>query len=791
LVWKKALRLEPGAPRRWLARIAEAHILFPAIAVLVLGIVWTTTLNLLSIERSNAERAAAASALELADTYEAQVLRSLREIDQTLKLVKYACESAGTPFALQDLKQKALLPPDLIFAITIRNKRGETVVTTGSVRSTRTDITKQLAASEPDALLIGRPHDAGTEAESKLEFSRRLSTPGGDLAGAVTLDVDDRYFVSGYERAKLGERGVLGLVGSDDGTFRVRRTGDTVVHNEPTGNNALVRTSISDEEIVARGSNAWDGVARFLSMRRLYGFPLTLVVGLSEEEQLSATSASARTYVWRAAIASVVILLFIALLWRASWKLAQTTRRENEAKLAHAERIQYLAYHDGLTALPNRALFSKMLEQGIHQARRYDRMLAVLFLDLDRFKQINDTLGHEAGDQLLQDVAARLQSCLRESDTVARFGGDEFVVLLPEFEDEKFLMTVAQKLLSVVSMPVAVRDQQLVCTTSIGVAVYPRDGQDEQTLMKCADVAMYHAKAEGKNNFQFYSKSLQGNSFKRLTLEASLRHALERGELEIHYQPKVSVETQQITGMEALLRWQSPEHGLVPPSEFIPIAEDTGLIGSIAGWALERACVQNVAWHNSGLPPVCVAVNLSARQFHDDRLLEDITHVLESTGIDPTLLELEITESMLMLNVEKGIRTLRALRDMQVRLAIDDFGTGYSSLSNLKRFPLNTLKIDRAFISALPNDAEDRVITQAIIGLGKALSMCVVAEGVETREQVQFLRERGCDQYQGYYFSKAVAATKFASLLAKQPHVGMSVVPFAREQAQPRIVIKS
>lgn len=753
---------------RWLAQLTEHYVLFPAMAVLVLAIIWSTTAHMVSVEHATAERAATASTLELLDTYEAQMVRNLREIDQALKTVKYAYESTRKATVLLDLKNKELLPAGLLFVIGITDANGHVLASTRPAQNSEFVVEDYAQHLRTSGLWISPPRQSVRTGDWKLEFTRRLNTPDGAFAGVVTILVDAAYFVSGYEREKLGDYGVLGLVGQD-GAFRVRRSGEKVSSGDALYQPAFSGSLNADEASVTRAASTWDGVVRFTSVRPLFAFPLTLLVGLSEDEQLAPVRANTRSYIWQAALASAVLILFIAALGRVSWKLAQAARRESEARLEHAERVQFLAYRDALTGLPNRAFFSTMLEQGIAHARRYQSALAVLFLDLDRFKRINDTLGHLGGDRLLQEVAARLQSCLRDSDTVARLGGDEFVVLLPSFEEEKYVATVAQKLLTVIARPFAVMGQNLIGTTSIGIALFPRDGEDEQTLMKHADTAMYHAKAEGKNNFQFYSKSLQVNSLKRLKLENELRQALQRKQFELHYQPKVDLLTNRVTGMEALLRWRSPDLGHVAPADFIPIAEDTGLIVPIGKWALETACEQSVAWHKRGMQQVCMAVNLSARQFNDEHLLDDVTAILNSTGMDPHFLELEITESMLMLNVEKAVRTLKALCEMGLRIAMDEFGTGYSSLSNLKRFPLHTLKIDRTFISALPDDVEDRAITQAIIGMGKALNLTVIAEGVETPEQAEFLRAHGCDEYQGHHFSRPVPAEELFILVRSEP----------------------
>jgi diguanylate cyclase (GGDEF)-like protein len=388
-----------------------------------------------------------------------------------------------------------------------------------------------------------------------------------------------------------------------------------------------------------------------------------------------------------------------------------------------------------------------------------------LFLDLDRFKIVNDTLGHEAGDQLLQKIATRLRKKLRAVDIIARLGGDEFVILIEEISNPGQVTTVARTVLSTVMKPVTIMDQECRVTASIGISIYPKDGADEQSLMKNADIAMYFAKEEGKNNYQFYSKGIKTQSIERLSIETNLRQALKRKEFYLYYQAKIDFRTGTITGVEALLRWQNPSLGSVSPVQFIPVAEETGLIVPIGRWVLKTACAQNAAWQRQGLPPICMAVNLSLRQLTDEGLLDDIRTALKDADLAPNLLELEITESMMMHDPERMIRVLSGIKDIGVRLAIDDFGTGYSSLAQVKHFPIDTIKVDRSFIRNIPNNSEDKAITEAIITMGKTLSLTVVAEGVETQEQIEFLQKHACDEMQGYYFSKPVTPDQFTDLL--------------------------
>jgi len=433
------------------------------------------------------------------------------------------------------------------------------------------------------------------------------------------------------------------------------------------------------------------------------------------------------------------------------------------------QRIEYLASHDSLTGLPNREMFNQLLHLEIENAKRHQRQFAVLFIDLDRFKIINDSLGHEAGDILLVEVANRLRRNLRASDIVARLGGDEFVVIVEHTAKRVEIEAIARKLLSAISEPVQLSGHECHTSISIGIGMFPADGSDVHTLTKSADMAMYLAKEDGKNDFRFFTREVKMQSIERLTLETCLRHALARNEFSLHYQPKVDLETGQITGVEALLRWTHPDYGMLPPAQFIPLAEETGLIVPIGRWVLKEACAQNMAWQRRGLRPVSMAVNLSPRQFVDENLLQDIDEALAASGMSPVLLQLEVTESMMMRNVSRAIKVLDAIQSRGIRLAIDDFGTGYSSMSLMKQFPIDTIKIDRSFVRDLPDDTEDRAIAQAIISMGKALGMTIVAEGVETPEQETFLRNHGCDEMQGFLLSRPVPPEQLADLLRPAP----------------------
>lgn len=429
------------------------------------------------------------------------------------------------------------------------------------------------------------------------------------------------------------------------------------------------------------------------------------------------------------------------------------------------DHIQYLAYHDPVTGLPNRVMFNRVLEHALQRAASNRSGLAVLFIDLDRFKNINDTLGHHAGDRLLQEIARRLQGVLQGQELVARLGGDEFVVLLDREKEASRANHVARHILDTVVREYRLEGQPVHVTASIGISLYPDDGTDAFSLMKHADVAMYRAKAAGKNTFQFYAAHGDSYPAGRLALESDLRRGIARDELVLHYQPKVDTVSGHICGVEVLVRWQHPELGLLQPKDFIGLAEESGLIVPLTRWVLQQACRQNAGWRAAGLPDIRMAVNLSAREFEAAHLHAELVEVLRETAMPPSLLELEITESMMMQNAAQGVETLARLKVLGIHVALDDFGVGYSSLSHLKHLPVDVLKIDRSFLIGVPGAVAEEAIAKAIVAMAKSLGMQVVAEGVETAEQLAFLRAHGCDEAQGFYFSPPLPAEEFVALL--------------------------
>jgi diguanylate cyclase (GGDEF)-like protein len=440
-----------------------------------------------------------------------------------------------------------------------------------------------------------------------------------------------------------------------------------------------------------------------------------------------------------------------------------------EAQLReHRERLYHLAHHDSLTNLPNRVLLHDRLSRMMIKAKRNKTHVAVLFLDLDRFKKVNETLGHEVGDRLLLEVARRLEQCIRKSDTVARLGDDEFAVLLDDLRDVKFVAVVVRKILQALARPVMIQDCELYASSSVGISLFPDDSDDVDILLRCANAALYRAKDAGKNNYQYYTADMNNRAFEFLLLESGLRKALENNEFVIFYQPLIDMNSNKVTAVEALLRWQHPEKGLIAPGDFIPLAEETGLIEPIGEWVLRSACSQNKKWQDAGYPPVKMAVNMSARQFNRKGITGLISGILQETGLSPEYLVIEITESIVMQDVQSTITKLKDMHRMGISLSIDDFGTGYSSLSYLKLFPIHNLKIARSFVFNITTNSTDAAIAASIILLAHSMNLKVVAEGVETEEQLEVLRRQGCDYFQGFLFSRPLAAEEIAPLFDPQ-----------------------
>jgi diguanylate cyclase (GGDEF)-like protein len=901
----------PGpSPRSRLARLLgrglDTHISLPLFAlVLVIGI-WTLTLRFVEGHYIAAGTAARAAAHERIDTYEAQMARSLNGIDQTLKVLKYAVELEGPAGALPALRRQDLLPPGLVFVVAIADSDGRIVASNPGEMVHDVSSAAYFLYHRDNKL--GLPFVSATVADSAkpephLHFTRRIDDAAGRFAGIAIVEADPSYFTSAYETSRDGERGLLGLAGTD-GVMRAMRIGEQVSWGQRI---RLVQTA--DAAITIHQGP--DGVKRYTSIKHLHGFPLAIVAGLSQPEQFAPYEETRRTWLAIASGATALLLVVVSFVSIWSWQLAKARRRERRAQETYAaasegsldaffvlrtvrapngkvedflveatnsraeaimglprakmqgmhlcemlphyrdngifedialvatdgqpregewqaavcpvsgrwlhrqvvaveggavaivrditerkhveERIFHMAHHDELTGLPNRNLMHDRIEQAIRNAARHGNSVGLAFIDLDGFKLVNDGLGHKAGDDLLKVVSKRMAGCLRRNDTLARFGGDEFVILLPDQDrgqgqGAQDLAPLLEKIRVAVTEPVQVAGQVVQVSCSMGVVMYPGDGADASTLLMNADAAMYRAKDLGSNNFQFYMREMNASVEEKLVLLDGLRNAVQatldgaaggaHGSFRLLYQPKIDLKDGAIFGVEALIRWQHPEHGMVPPQRFIGLAEESGLIVEIGDWVVREACRQAQAWADAGLPPVTMSVNVSARQFEEARLVERVASALAESGLSPELLELEVTESLIMRDLQKSVAKMRELKAMGVSLSIDDFGTGYSSLSSLKTFPISRLKIDKSFVRELADNPDDQAIAMAVISLGHKLNLRVIAEGVETEQQRAFLRENECDEMQGYLFSRPVPADEIEAMFDRQM-AGMAQLAFA------------
>ncbi|MFN3790911.1 EAL domain-containing protein [Massilia sp.] len=888
----------PPRPRRsavlgWLGRGLETHISLPLFALLLVAALWTAALHMIGAEERAAHGAAREATRELVDTYEAQMARSLSGIDQTLRVLQYAVETNGPGGALAAMSAKGLLPPGLVFQVAIVGADGRVLASNPHSRPGG-DVSRAPWFTWHRERNSAAPYVSATvgRREPHVVFSRRISSVDGRFAGVATVAVDPAFFTSSYEHSRLGERGLLGVAGSD-GIVRAVRVGEQVSWGQ--------HLAVGKDEDIVLSRDGIDRELRYTGTRALAGFPLVAVVGLSEAEQMAEFRAERRAWLLGAGAGTALLLLVVTLVSAWSWQLAKARRRERLAQetyaaaseasldaffvlrtifgadggvmdflvettntraeqltglpkermqgkrmsvllpthmglgifddlsavatdgvareaewLAHMipvedrwlhrqvvpveggvvaivrditerklaeQRIRHLAHHDDLTGLPNRSLLRDRLGQAIRDAERKGGAVGLAFIDLDGFKLVNDGLGHNAGDELLKVVGTRMGQCLRRNDTLARFGGDEFVILLPDISGDPLAITpLLEKVRQAVTEPVEVEGQEVQVSCSMGVVLYPRDGEDANTLMMNADAAMYRAK-EHKDSFQFYASEMNASVEEKLVLLEGLRAALDECvdagadpncrddacQFQLLYQPKVDLRSGRVFGVEALIRWKHPEQGMISPLRFIGLAEESGLIVPLGEWVVRTACAQGVAWRAAGLPPLSISVNVSARQFEEKRLVERIAGALRDSGLPPDALEVEVTESSIMRDLGRAVDKMRELKAMGVSLSIDDFGTGYSSLSALKSFPISRLKIDKSFVSDLADSLDDQAIAMAVISLGHKLNLRVIAEGVETAQQRDFLRANDCDEMQGYLFSRPVPPERIAELLAAVP----------------------
>jgi diguanylate cyclase (GGDEF)-like protein len=620
-----------------------------------------------------------------------------------------------------------------------------------------------------------------------LPISRRVDAEDGTFLGVLVVLISPGALTTLHKSIDLGSHGAMSLAGLDN-IIRARFSADSPNGTVGIGGSLAggVRPAVIAEQAEGSFTRAGviDGITRVFVYGRVGAYPLVVTVGLDLNQELAAWRSYAAMII---AVALGATLLLTGLM---TYLIRQIFQDMAKARTA-AQLITHTAQHDLLTGLPNRLLLNDRINQAIALAQRHEKKVVVLFLDLDGFKHINDSLGHPVGDQLLQSIAKRLVACVRGSDTVSRQGGDEFIVLLSEVERsedaaiaaERVVQAVtgphsidqhglqvhvaiaAGKLLQAVAEAHVIGDHELHITASMGVSVYPEDGLDADTLIQNADTAMYQAKENGRQSYQLFHSEMNVRAVERQSIEEDLRRALERHQFALHYQPIIDLTTGAITGAEALIRWTHPTRGMIPPLQFIPVAEDSGLMVPIGNWVLREACRQTQAWIEAGFPVETMAVNVSALEFRAENFLEGVFAILSETGLDPKSLELELTESVLMKRPEATAAILQTLREKGARVAIDDFGTGYSSLSYLRKFPLDALKIDQSFVRQIGTAGEDTAIVTAVIGMAHSLKLRVIAEGVETLEELAFLRAHQCDEVQGYYFSRPVPAEQFEKLL--------------------------
>ncbi|KIF83467.1 hypothetical protein TSA66_03450 [Noviherbaspirillum autotrophicum] len=866
-----------------------SHLLLWPLVCLVFGVaLWGTTFAKLQSEKSELQQQGFKDAASLANGYARQLNRNVQQIDQMTLQVQYDWLLSKGQLRLENLVKTGLFPSTTLLRVNIANRRGRLV--TATIPITKTVMVNDREyflfhkQNNSNVLRVGTPVVGRVLGTNIVQFSRRLNAPDGSFDGVVIVSAEIPYFLSFYESASLGKRGLLAVVG-DDGHLRASGIGGSVRDFKPATRHVLQQLLAAPGPVKESSLDA-DKTSPFLvAGSHLKSYPLAAVVGLSEDEILEPYRKSSNTYKNFAIAGTAVLFLFALvstlqslrfirirhesekaramygitleggsegfLMWRAVYdgkkqiadfvivdaneraagiygvgkeklvgkrlssfyeptyfeKLMKTYRQAmedgyyeddypvppesplkmvwlhrkmtrtslglalvlkdiSEAK-AYEQQLLHRANHDALTSLPNRQWLEEALPATLQRAAASEFGVAVLFIDLDGFKRVNDTLGHSAGDALLRAAAHRLQSVLRPTDCVVRFGGDEFVVVLEPVLRNTKPTRVADRIVEAFNPPLEIHAERQSVGVSIGIAVFPDDGGDSETLLRNADAAMYVVKSEGKNGYRFYQPQLGEDIKKRISSENALTEALEKKQFILFYQPQVNTATRELCGMEALVRWQHPDKGLIPPSEFIPLAEATGRIVALGTQVIEQACEQLALWRKQGIRLVPISVNVSAQQFNQNVVVHTIAACLERYDVAPELLEIEITESSMLAKHAEIESQLAELRKMRVKLAIDDFGTGYSSLSQLLRLQMDVLKIDQSFIAQLGNGSPGLVFVKSIISLAHSLNMTVIAEGVENDEQLRLLQDLSCDQIQGYLISRPVPAQEITAMLQK------------------------
>jgi diguanylate cyclase (GGDEF)-like protein len=714
----------------------------------MIALVWLGLDFHLKSELATVQNDAIQNAGNLSRAFEEHLVRTLKDADRTLQIVRNAYERSPATFDLAGWSKEEHALEGPTFQIVIIGPDGFMKATTEGPQSSPLDLGDRehfrvhVDAAE-DTLFISKPLIGRATGKPSIQLSRRIPNADGGFGGVILISLDPGHFTRFYESINIGRDGTIRVVGTD-GVLRAVGSQNGADSDRPGANLAgrtlLKRSKAEPSGWYFSGRTGKDVVRRLIFYRVVEGFPLIVTVGLGERETFGGVRAKELTYNVAAAIITLLVLVVMALSLRDRMRLERTGRQ-----------LQLQARQDALTGLPNRLLFLERLEQAAARASAFGERFTVLMLDLDQFKAINDTLGHGSGDVLLRTVAQRLRCCVLATDTVARLGGDEFAVLqMWKMDQSVGAIALASDIIDALSQPYNIDGQEVVVGTSIGIAIAPDHGTTTEKLLGNADLALYQSKLAGRNGYCFFEGGMESKARERREIESDLRHALQRNEFELHYQPVVNIATQAYSGMEALLRWRRGSGEIVPPNEFIPIAEDIGLISSIGEWVLRTACSDAMAWPRH----IRLAVNLSPVQFGKGNLKDIVLGALSHSGLPPHRLELEITESVLLESSENNLRILASLKALGIKIVLDDFGTGYSSLTYLSMFAFNKVKIDRSFVSEMNVRPDCAAIVSSIINLGQNLDMTTVAEGVETELQLAMLRVAGCSEAQGYLFSR-------------------------------------
>ena len=731
--------------KTWLRALNQGST-YLGLAMIVL--VWLGLDFHLKAELATVQEDAIHNAGNLSRAFEEHLVRTLKDADHTLRIVRNAYEKRPDTFDLAAWSKEEHALEGPTFQIVIIGPDGFMKATSEGLQRSPLDLSDRehfrvhINAID-DNLFISKPLIGRVTGKSSIQLSRRIMNPDKSFGGVILITLDPSHFTRFYESINIGRDGTIRVVGTD-GIVRAvggeRRMDRDYLGTDLNGSMLFTQFTAQPSGWYFSDSKRNDGIRRLIFYRAVEGFPLIVTVGLSAKETFAGATAKERTYRWVAGFVTLLVLLVMALSLRDRMKLERTGKQ-----------LQLQARQDALTGLPNRLLFLERLEEAAARAETFGEAFTVLMLDLDQFKTINDTLGHSCGDVLLQTVAMRLLSCIRSTDIVARLGGDEFAILQVCRMDQCVgAIALALDAIDALSRPYSIDGQEVIIGTSIGIATAPEHGTTGEKLLGKADLALYQSKLADRNGYRFFETSMESRALHRRAIEADLRHALPRKEFELHYQPVVKIASQTCSGMEALLRWRRGGGEIVSPAEFVPIAEDIGLISSIGEWALRMACHDAMAWPQH----IALAVNLSPAQFGNSDLRNIVLDALAESGLPPHRLELEITESVLLESSEKNLKILASLKALGVKIVLDDFGTGYSSLSYLSMFAFDKVKIDRSFVSQMSGRPDCAAIVCSIISLGQNLNMTTVAEGVETQVQLDMLRLAGCSEVQGYLFSR-------------------------------------